>query len=281
MNRLIIGFTATWITLGAAVVAPAVEPPASADKQDGVKRVLGVPYGDDERQRLDLYLPEGVEGYPTLVFVHGGGYSKGDRRDVAGLGETLAQRGIGVVAVGYRLHPQVKHPEQIQDIARAFAAVREHVGRHGGRANALFVGGHSAGAQLAALLGVDSQYLGHEKLKLDDIRGVVALSGGYRLDENRADVFGDAENRAGASPINQVRRGAPAFFLGYADNDSPGREDLTREFAAALEAQGVPVQVVKATGRNHGTLFTGLTSADPTLLAIADFIRRESIHDRD
>jgi prepilin-type processing-associated H-X9-DG protein len=159
--------------------------------------------------------------------------------------------------------------------------VRVHIGRHGGRSNALFVGGHSAGAQLAALLGVDAQYLGREKLELDDVRGVVALSGGYRLDEKREDVFGDAKSRAAASPINQVRRGAPAFFLGYADNDSPGREDLSREFAAALEAQGVPVQVVKAAGRNHSTLFTELTATDPTLLAIADFMRRESIHDRD
>jgi prepilin-type processing-associated H-X9-DG protein len=280
MNKLIVGFTATWITLGAAAVSRAAEPPAVAESQvDGVRKVLGVSYGDDVRQRLDLYLPEGVEGYPTLVFVHGGGYSKGDRQDVATLGETLAQRGIGVVAVGYRLFPQVKHPEQIHDVARAFAAVKKHIGRHGGRANALFIGGHSAGAQLAALLGADAQYLGQEELKLEDIRGVVALSGGYRLDENRADVFGDEASRAAASPITHVRRGLPAYFLAYADNDSPGREDLSREFAAALEEQGVAVQAVKAADRNHGTLLTKLTAEDPTLLAIADFIRRESIHD--
>ncbi len=99
---------------------------------------------------------------------------------MSNLGETLARQGVGVAAVSYRLSPEVKHPAQVQDAARAVAWVSKNIGKHGGQADQLFIGGHSAGALLAALLASDEQYLKAEGLSLKEVRGVVALSGGYR-----------------------------------------------------------------------------------------------------
>ena len=144
------------------------------------------PGADPEKNKLDLYLPKGKQGFPILVFVHGGGYQKGDRKEGEILGQVFAARGVGAAVISYRLYPQVKHPGQVQDVARAFAWVKANADRQGGRSSAIFVGGHSAGAHLAALLATDESYLQAEALSLKDIRGVVALSGGYRIQSRSA-----------------------------------------------------------------------------------------------
>jgi len=231
------------------------------------------PAAGADRQKLDLYLPEGKQGYPVLLFLHGGGFKGGDRKAVVVLGETFARRGVGVAAVGYRLFPRAQHPEQIQDVAKAFAWLRENVSKHGGRADRLFVGGHSAGGALAALLATDEQYLKAEGADLKDIKGVIILSASYRVPDTRADIFGDEPSRKDASPINHVRSGLPPFFLAYAENDNPGAEEQARTFADALKDRNVETTVVEAKDRDHRSLFTQIKEGDPTGAAALAFIR--------
>lgn len=139
---------------------------------------------DPVRHRLDLYLPKGVKSFPVLVLVHGGAWSVGDNRS-AGLypsvAEFLAGRGIGVVMPNYRLFPGVKHPEPAKDVARAVAWTRANIARHGGDPKRLFLSGHSAGGHLAALLAADESYLRAEGMSPADLRGVIAVSGVYRI----------------------------------------------------------------------------------------------------
>jgi acetyl esterase/lipase len=255
--------------------APGAAPTSALTEVEVVKDLAyaGTP---DERQKLDLYLPKGQTGYPLVLFLHGGGFSKGDRKDAAQFGETLARQGIGVAAVGYRLFPEAKHPQQVQDAAKAFAFLASNAKKHGWRADAIFVAGHSAGGHLAALLGTDEQYLKAEKLALSDVRGVVALSGAYVVPEDRKDVFGDEAARAAASPQTHVKGGLPPFLLVYADKDSPGRDKLTKEFAAALVGAKVEALVVEAKDREHGTLFTKIAPGDPTGDAVIAFIQKHS-----
>lgn len=231
---------------------------------------------DNERQKLDLYLPKGKKDYPLVLFLHGGGFSKGDRKDAAQFGETLAKQGIGVAAVGYRLFPDAKHPQQIQDVAKAFAWLKSNAEKRGWRPDATFVAGHSAGAHLASLLGTDEQYLKAEKLSLADVRGVISLSGAYQVPEARKDVFGDEPARKAASPITHVKAGVPAFLLVYAEKDSPGRDKQTKEFAAALIGVKGQVQVVEARDRDHGSLFTKITTGDSTGDSVIAFVQKHN-----
>src|SRR5262245_30533441 len=102
--------------------------PGGAGAQDAVKSggnfevevVKDVAYdegqdADPVRHKLDLYLPRGAKGYPVLVFVHGGGWTKGSKDGFANHGRLFAKNGVGFVAVNYRLTPQVQHPVHAQD----------------------------------------------------------------------------------------------------------------------------------------------------------------------
>jgi acetyl esterase/lipase len=252
---------------------------ATASAVNEVEIVKDIAYAggtSDEHQKLDLYLPKGKKDYPVVLFLHGGGFSKGDRKDAAQFGETLAKQGIGVAAAGYRLFPEARHPQQVQDAAKAFAWLKANVEKRGWRTDAVFVAGHSAGGHLASLLATDEQYLKAEKLTLGGVRGVIALSGAYRVAENRSDVFGDEATRRAASPITHVKVGIPAFFLAYADKDSPGRDQQTKEFAAALLNAKTEVIVFEARDREHGTLFTNIAANDPTGNAVIAFIKKQA-----
>src|SRR5262245_43655511 len=99
------------------------------------------PEADAVRHKLDLYLPEGLSGFPSIVFFHGGAWTLGSKEYVAGFARAVAASGIGVAAPNYRLSPGVKHPEHVRDAARAFAWWRRAAETHGADPRRLFVGG--------------------------------------------------------------------------------------------------------------------------------------------
>jgi acetyl esterase/lipase len=147
-----------------------------------------LPYCDDpkpdERHQLDLYLPRGRRDYPVVVLVHGGAWMVGDKRCCglySSVAEFLAGQGIGVAVPNYRLSPQVRHPEHVRDVARAFAWVHAHIAEYGGRPDRMFLMGHSAGGHLVALLATDEAYLHEVGLRSGVVRGVIASSGVYHI----------------------------------------------------------------------------------------------------
>jgi acetyl esterase/lipase len=118
------------------------------------------------------------------MLVHGGGWRMEDNRCFGlypSVAECLARQGNGVVLPNYRLSPEVKHPEHLKDIARAFAWVHAHIAQYGGNPDKLFVAGHSAGGHLVALLATDERYLHEVGLSPGTIRGVIGVSGVYRI----------------------------------------------------------------------------------------------------
>jgi acetyl esterase/lipase len=166
--------------------AAAKEPPARTFEVES-HRDIAYYKGDDAdpvRHRLDVFVPKGHKDYPVVLLVHGGAWMFGDKSCVGlytSVGKFLARQGIGAVLPNYRLSPQVKHPEHVKDVARAFAWTHENIGKYGGRADRIFVAGHSAGAHLVALLATDETYLKAEGLSTSDIRGVIPVSGVYRI----------------------------------------------------------------------------------------------------
>src|SRR5262249_5492622 len=251
--------------LGAA--APAPGPPKLYRVRGARNITYYAPAKDPDpyRHRLDVYRPRGKGPFPVLVFVHGGAWmmmSKDDVLGVLGYGTVarcLAERGLVVVLPNYRLSPGVKHPEHIKDVARAFAWTLENVKKYGGDPGRVFVGGHSAGGHLAALLATDEAYLKEVGRSRKDVRGVVGVSGVYRVDLDLklsvADPWGyvrlrgrvrplalafgnDPKVAHRASPMTHVGRGLPPFLLINAGLDYPPLKRMAGEFAAALKKSG-------------------------------------------
>jgi acetyl esterase/lipase len=273
---------------GLAIIAPST---ASEKQQTGerqtatqpgtfeVRVVRDLPYvngpaEDANRQKLDLYLPVGQKNHPVMLFLHGGGFTNGDRKDIERLGQWLARHGVGVAAAGYRLHPAARHPAQIQDAARALSWLNKNITAYGGRNDRLFLGGFSAGGHLAALLATDERYLKVVGLNPSVLKGVIALSGPYRLSEARQAVFGDNASRQDASPIRHVKGNLPPILLIVADKDAPNHSQWTREFAEAIKTNQGQVEVHTGKDRTHATLFSRLGEGDLTTAVILDFVER-------
>lgn len=232
---------------------------------------------DPQKHILDLYRPEGLSDAPVLIFVHGGAWVSGDKSLYSYIGRAFAQQGFTTVVVNYRLTPEVVHPDHIHDVARAFAWVYQHIAEYGGDPEQIFLSGHSAGGHLAALLALDGRYLAAEGLSTDPIRGVIAISGIYNLNEmpGFTAVFGtDPQARRDASPIAYVGPHLPPFLLLYAQFDLPSLDAQAEEFGTALGEQGGEVQVVEIPLRDHVTI-VGLIgrSGDPTTEEMLDFLR--------
>jgi acetyl esterase/lipase len=172
-------------------------PGRPADGGYAVRKIADIDYGDAIageafRHQLDIFVPVGVKEFPVVVFLHGGAWMIGDNRCCglySSIGEFFARHGIAAVLPNYRLSPGVKHPEHIKDVAQAVAWTRAHVGEYGGRPDELFIAGHSAGGHLAALLATDDRYLKAEGLSTADIKGVIAVSGVYRIPAGKVDLL--------------------------------------------------------------------------------------------
>lgn len=136
------------------------------------------------RHRLDLYAPAGRKDCPVVLLVHGGAWRLGDNRCCGlypSVGEFLARQGVVAVLPNYRLSPAARHPDHVRDLARAFAWVRDHAADYGGDPGRIFLLGHSAGGHLVSLLATDEKYLKAEGHDTTDVKGVVAVSGVYRI----------------------------------------------------------------------------------------------------
>jgi acetyl esterase/lipase len=223
-----------------------------------------VAYGADPLQHLDVYQPRGATPAPMLLFVHGGGWSMGDKAELSWLGSKLAEQGVLVAVANYRLSPAVQHPAHAQDVAHALAWLYRNGANYGGDPQRLYVGGHSAGAHLAALVSLDSSYLAAEALSPSIVRGVVGISGaGYDLDARYAasplaplyyGAFGkDPARWAAAAPLKYVGKSAPPFLLIHGLDDTQAPAAGAQSFAQALKAEGAKVRLELLPGLEHGT----------------------------
>jgi acetyl esterase/lipase len=233
---------------------------------------------DPRRHKLDLYLPRGGQGYPLLLFVHGGGWKNGDKAEFEFLGKCLARHGVGVACVNYRLYPTVRFPANVEDVARAFAWTHENVAGHGGRADRLFVGGHSTGGHLVSLLATDGSYLQAQGLAVADVRGVISISGLYSIPRGRFPLFEDSDAGARkASPIRQVRGRPPPFLLVYGDHDFPRFGAMAEDFAKALKDARCDVTCMRIQDRTHGSVAARITDeGDPVRQAILGFVAKHT-----
>jgi len=133
----------------------------AADAPAGYRKLADIPFAevDGHRLALDLYLPDGKQGAPLVVFVHGGGWRRGSRNEMP-LGG-MAPAGFAFASVDYRLSPVAPFPAQAHDIKAAIRFLRAKQGEYGYDTTRIAIAGTSAGAHLALLVGVTN---GHKEL---------------------------------------------------------------------------------------------------------------------
>jgi len=183
---------------------------------------------DSERAlAADVYAPAHAEHAPIVVFFYGGTWVRGERAWYRFVGTTLAAHGVIAVIPDYRKYPQVKLDGFMQDAAEAVAWTHTHAAEIGGSPNDIFVMGHSAGGQIAALLATDPQWLGSHGLKPADLAGFIGLAGCYDFvpvpqdDPIMLGVFGSTpEQQRRGQPVSYVRGAEPPMLLLQGTDDS-------------------------------------------------------------
>jgi arylformamidase len=221
-------------------------------------------YGDDPLQTWDLYA--GPPSGPVLMFVHGGGWRRGEKSMVNTLPDYARRHGLTLASASYRLVPEVGAREEAQDLAAAVADLHR---RLPGRP--IFLLGHSAGAHLAALLGVDPVYLGAHGMKPSDLGGVILLDGagydatgprgpglvGRALDQMYDAAFGSegSSSRAELSPTLRVQAGQsyPPFLIFHVASRADSAAQ-SHALADALTRAGGQAEVIAAPGETHMTI---------------------------
>jgi arylformamidase len=251
-----------------------------------------IAYGTEPAQRLDLEVPAGKDPAPLLVFVHGGGWTQGDKTFHTPHPDFFLSRGWAWASVNHRLSPAVKHPAHVQDVARAVGWLYRNARARGLDAQRFVLSGFSAGAHLVALLVSDPRYLEAEGVPLSAVRGVVLLDGaGYDVPRHAVHsprlraMFRTAFGEPGpawedASPVTHLRqrRAVPPFLVFYT-GEGPRAGQQARLLTRALTNAGGHAELFPAPGKNHVQLSVdlGCSATDgPTAhtLAFLERVRR-------
>ncbi len=256
-----------------------------------------IPYGDpkQERQVLDVYSPRDAKQLPVVFWIHGGGWQTGDKTDVQIKPQFFMDKGFVFVSTNYRLLPEVDMATIVRDVAKALGWVHGHIADYGGDPERMLVMGHSAGAQLAALICTDDRYLKAEGLSLDMIKGCVPVDGDtfdvpaiievaetrWRVHELPPATFGhrqkfgdDPAKHRDFSAVTHVAKdkGIPPFLILHVSGH-PDTTAQAQRLGNKLKAANVSATVFAAPGTDHSKINTNLGQPDdPATKALFEFI---------
>lgn len=252
-----------------------------------------VAYGPDARHCLDVHCvvrPDAVRpgvaqpgsgGAPVLIYVHGGGFTSGDRR-LPGtpyydhIGAWAVRRGMVAVNMTYRLAPEHQWPAGAQDVGRAVAWVTGNIGEYGGDPARVVVAGHSAGATHVAC------YLAGQAGPPAGVAAGALLSGIYQLaagqrDDIRAAYFGeDTSAYPSRSPLaGLVAAHVPVLFALAELDPPPFHQQAAEALQAFLRRDGTLPPFAYLQGHNHITEIAALGIDDEPLgVPLLRFIER-------
>ncbi len=239
-----------------------------------------------ERHVLDVYTPEKAAhgAMPVMFWIHGGGWQSGDKSKVALKPDIFVERGFVFVSTNHRLLPEVTMDELIGDIAKSLGWVYKHIADYGGDPTRIFVGGHSSGAQLAALICIDERYLEKEGVSFDALKGCVPVDGDtYDIPkiittaELREQLYGrplpgfghrqkfgdDPKKHVDFSAVTHIAKdkGIPPFLVLYFTGN-PNTRAQAQRLGEVLEAADIPVTLHGKSDTNHGQLNDDLGKPD-------------------
>ncbi len=267
----------------------------TAARAENVKR--NIPYAEpaNERQMLDVYAPDNAKDLPVVLWIHGGGWQGGDKTSTHAKPKAFADKGYVFVSTNYRLLPSVDMETIVRDVAKSIHWVRDHIAEYGGDPERLVVTGHSAGAQLAALLCTDDRYLKAEGLTLAIIKGCVPVDGDtydvplmIETGAERRKALGQPNPKFGHfekfgsdpvkhrnfSAVNHIARdkGIPPFLLLFVA-DHPDTSAQAKRLGSALNEAGIPAKVFGARDTEHSKINENLgLPDDPSTKAMFEFV---------
>lgn len=242
------------------------KPPTTAPESSGA---VELSYGSDALQKLDFWKSNQI-GAPLVIYVHGGGWKRGDKLGATGQkDEHFVEQGYAFASINYRLVPTHTVEDQAGDVANAIAyliARSESLGFDGGR---VVLTGHSAGAHLAALVGTDLRYLEKAGLSGTSLRGVIPIDGaaydvpqqiaesGRLMEDTYSQAFGmDRDRQIALSPTSQAMApNAPAFLILHVQRLDAVTQ--SRGLANALRKAGTKVEIRDFEGfglKGHGEI---------------------------
>ena len=226
---------------------------------------LDLAYGTDPKQRLDLYLPEGkLSNAPVFLFLHGGGFREGDKAHYGSVAAPFVKNGVLTAVASYRLTGRGFHyPDQSEDVKNAIKWLFENAEKYGGNPEAIYVGGHSAGAILSADIGVDRAWLPAMGMPKEILKGIVPVSGPYDVRERGrpGELYAYAptpELRERASPILHIEDPAPSALIAVGSEEQ--YQESSMAFTSELKAAGVDAHYLLLNGEDHKD--TALSLAD-------------------
>src|SRR5436305_1300499 len=268
---------------------------SSAAQAQTIKRDLSYAGVEDDKRTLDVYAPADAKDLPVVFWIHGGGWQTGDKTDVKLKPRAFMDKGFVFVSTNYRLLPAVDMGTLTRDVAKSFRWVEDHIAEYGGDSRRVLVGGHSAGAQLAALLCTDERYLKEQGVSFDVLKGCVPVDGDtydvpaiievaetrWRVHHMPPQKFGhrekfgnDPAKHRDFSAVYHVAKdkGIPPFLILYVA-DHPDTSAQAFRLGAVLKEAGVPVRVFGAKDTSHSKLNDDQGLADdPAPKALFEFL---------
>jgi triacylglycerol lipase len=251
---------------------------ASAPRGGDILRDIA--YGIDERHRLDVYLPVGAEGpAPVVIFLHGGGFIRGDKADREAVGHYFSRHGVLAVLPNYRLGPRHHWPAGAEDVSSVLAWARAHVAAHGGNPDHIVLAGESAGAAHVAAATLVRRFHPAEGLK---IAGAYLASGVYNAelellaraqlgiatpDPRNEAYFGTDFSAYRAMSTVALADAAPfPLAISYAELDPIQMQAQAGDlFAALVTRHGFQPTISVVRNHNHLTQIYAINSGDDAL----------------
>ena len=256
----------------------------------GVIRIADVPFArnpgtDPLRQSMDIYIREGLTDAPVVLYVHGGGWIRGDKTRALFKPAYLVPKGYLFASMNYRFHPEASLAEMAADVATAAVWLKQHASKYGGDGARITLMGHSAGGHLVALVGANQIFMEDAGGTLSDLAGVVVIDSAMlnvpaRMEtagQSQVRVFGSAPQRwIPVSPWHHVEagKGMPPYLLFTSDGRAISQEQAAM-LTAKLEQHGIEVSFHEGKGRAHTPLDTYIgVEGDASTGILLDFLRR-------
>lgn len=248
----------------------------------------------DPLQKLDIFAPPNAKNLPVIVWIHGGGWQTGDKARIQDKPWIFPEKGFVFVSINYRLFPAVPMGEIIRDCAKATGWVHQHIAEHGGDPERLLIMGHSAGAQLAAILCTDERYLQAEGVPFTALKGCVPVDGDtYDVPAiiitaqtrrkahgqpepkyGHPEKFGTPEQQHDYSAVYHVEKGKnipPFLILHVADH--PDTSAQAYRLFTVLKDAGFDPKIFGAKDTDHNKLNANLGVAhDPATKQLFEFL---------
>ncbi len=195
-------------------------------------------YGELDRQKLDIYIPNSKANNILIIFFYGGSWDSGNKEQYKFVASSLTENGYTVAIPDYRLYPEVMFPMFMEDAAKAVAWLQND-SEYLNNIEHIYLMGHSAGAQIANLLISDERYLSNENVKVASLTGSIGIAGPYNflpLKSDRLKSIFPEEIRDSSQPINFINGDEVPFLLLHGLSDKTVLPKNSETFAEKIKS---------------------------------------------